>query len=96
MNEVEFCEHYCGELTIEQIEVLKHKIKTGTFLGVARCLAGMAFMPAFKGYHPGAWKVIDRCGYSQLAASDGRRLYKEDWHITEYYNDRTKRSHHGH
>lgn len=88
MNEIEFCEYYCGELTEEQLAVLKHKIKTGKFLGVARTLAGMTYQPAFVGYPDIAWHVIDKCGYSQLSATDGRKLYAPDHVITMYYESR--------
>lgn len=88
MREIEFCEYYCGTLTEEQIAVLNHKIKTGKFLGVARSIAGMTYQPAFEGYPFGAWHVIDKCGYSQLSASDGRKLYAPDHIVTIYYEQR--------
>lgn len=88
MNELDFCTFYCGELTEEQEAVLSHIIKTGRFLGVARCISGMTYMPAYKGYPNGTWHVIDRCGYGQLSAIDGGKLYSLDWHITAYYEQR--------
>jgi len=89
MNELEFCEYYCGELTEEQKAVLGHKIKTNKFLGVARPIGQSCFMPAYQGYpNLDAWNVIDNCGYSQLSSKDGRKLYAPDHVITLYYEDR--------
>lgn len=75
MREIEFCEHWCGDLTEEQKAVLEYKIKTGKFLGVARAVGGIGLMPAFEGYPNKAWHVIDKCGYGQLSSSEGRKLY---------------------
>lgn len=73
MNPLEFCEYYCGNLTHEQTVMVEHHVNKGTFLGVARSIAGMPFMPAVKGMS--AWDVIDKCGYRQLSAIDGRKLF---------------------
>lgn len=69
----QFCKQWCGPLTNEQRVVLANKVECGEFLGVGRPCGGMQFMPmVLIGKTP---NVIDKAGYYQLAAIDGRRGY---------------------
>lgn len=74
MNELEFCEYWACPMTDIQKDVMLANVKKGQFLGVARPLCSMEFWPAVKGVQ-GKWDVIDKCGYRQLSAVDGRKLY---------------------
>ena len=73
MTELEFCEHWCGELEPNQKKMMEHKVKEGSFLGVGRPIGGMRFMPLVS--IGKTVNVIDGAGYYQLAAFDGRRGY---------------------
>jgi hypothetical protein len=76
MNEIEFCEHWCGELTDVQRIVTECCIKKGQFLGVGRAVGRMVFMPLIQTRVLGAsMDVIDAAGYRQLASVDGTRAY---------------------
>lgn len=76
MTEIEFCEHYCGELSGPQRMMLKHNIARGTFLGVGRAIGRTAFMPVISIGNQA--NVIDRAGYYQLADIDGRIGYSKE------------------
>jgi hypothetical protein len=72
-KEREFCEQHCGALTPNQIVMLNHNLKIDKFLGVGRPLGGAGLMPLVQmGKHA---NVIDKAGYYQLAAIEGRRGY---------------------
>lgn len=75
MNPLEFCEYYCGELTHEQTVMVEYHVGRGTFRGIARPIGQMCFMPAIQGMS--AWDVIDKVGYRQLSAVEGRKLFNE-------------------
>ena len=73
MTAEQFCVHWCGPLTDEQWAMVVHKVDRNEFLGVGRALGVMGYMPlVLVGKTP---NVIDKAGYYQLAAMDGRRGY---------------------
>jgi hypothetical protein len=72
-KEREFCEQHCGTLTPNQIVMLNHNLKLDKFLGVGRPLGGAGLMPLVQIGKQA--NVIDKSGYYQLAAFEGRRGY---------------------
>lgn len=48
MTELEFCEHWCGKLSAEQVAWVKHHVENNTFVGVGKARGCMALMPLVK------------------------------------------------
>jgi len=77
MNEVEFCQKWCGVLTSQQEIMLKHNISRGTFIGVGRPIGRMIFCPMIL-LGKSSMNVINRSGYYELCSIEGRKSYKEE------------------
>ena len=70
MTELEFCEHWCGELTENQTVMVRAAINKGQFLGVGRAVGRSVYMPLVwigKGAD-----VLDAAGHYQTAQVEAR------------------------
>jgi len=76
MTELDFCEKHCGQLSGPQRMMTRHNITNGRFLGIARPIGQMHFCPMI--LMGKTVIVIDRAGYYQLAAVEGRLTYKRE------------------
>lgn len=73
LTPIDYCEHWCGELTVEQLEVLKRRIISGNFSGVGRLPGYPFWFPTVK--VGSSLNIIDRAGYLQLASLTGATNY---------------------
>ena len=77
MTPLEFCEHWCGPLTPEQVAMVNHKVEKGEFLGVGRPIGSTQLMPLVL-IGEKRVNVIDKAGYNQLASVEARRGFTEE------------------
>lgn len=77
MDELSYCEHWCGELTTVQKSVLEHHKEQDTFIGVGRAVGRSIYMPLVEIGKTA--NVIDQAGHYQLSAVPGRRSF--EWEV---------------
>ena len=71
-NEFEFCEHYCGPLSEDQIDFLSESTKNGLFFGVAKSFMNN-FLPAFfEKNNRHKLQIIDKFG--EIKPVNGERI----------------------
>lgn len=85
MLELEFCEHWVGQLTFPQIDVLNRKIENGLFVGVGREVGGLSQLPLIqRSVNSDFYHIINAKGELGLASKDGINLYvKKDSNKSE-------------
>ena len=74
MTELEFCEHWCGELSAEQVVWVKHHVEKETFVGAGRGRGILAMMPLVK--LGGIVHVLASDARTYPASSQNQELYK--------------------
>lgn len=77
LDELGYCEYWCGELTASQRNVLEYRKEQGAFIGVGRAIGSSTYMPLI--LIGTSANVIDRVGYLQLSAVVGRRSF--EWEV---------------
>jgi len=76
MDELQFCEHWCGKLTSEQEGMLMHCLNNDAFIGVGREASSTKWYPVVftDGYKNRLYCINDHV-YYVLASKEGLKRY---------------------